>query len=170
MFAGQMACEALNWCLKRYIKEERPQRKCLQSRIETLQLTYSTRDERQGLRHAIVPCPVCHLLLRLADALLARTPSPHHLFDPFAHHLPPTTSPRHCRSRVCVCGCMEPNLSQLSHPSPGSSWMCSRKHIRSCVVHLCCNSSLYRLGRMGLRYMDCQCVQVQGPGLDRGPD
>ncbi|KAF1961252.1 DOLPP1 protein [Byssothecium circinans] len=24
MFAGQMACEALNWCLKRYIKEERP--------------------------------------------------------------------------------------------------------------------------------------------------
>ncbi|KAF2015329.1 DOLPP1 protein [Aaosphaeria arxii CBS 175.79] len=24
MFAGQMACEALNWCLKRLIKEERP--------------------------------------------------------------------------------------------------------------------------------------------------
>jgi dolichyldiphosphatase len=24
MFAGQMTCEALNWCLKRYIKEERP--------------------------------------------------------------------------------------------------------------------------------------------------
>ena len=27
MFAGQMACEACNWLLKRYIKEERPQRK-----------------------------------------------------------------------------------------------------------------------------------------------
>lgn len=27
MFAGQMACEALNWCLKRYIKEERPRGK-----------------------------------------------------------------------------------------------------------------------------------------------
>ncbi|KAK4990777.1 hypothetical protein LTR50_002313 [Elasticomyces elasticus] len=26
MFAGQMACEALNWMLKRYIKEERPRR------------------------------------------------------------------------------------------------------------------------------------------------
>jgi hypothetical protein len=24
MFAGQMACEAVNWVLKRYIKEERP--------------------------------------------------------------------------------------------------------------------------------------------------
>lgn len=24
MFAGQMGCEALNWILKRYIKEERP--------------------------------------------------------------------------------------------------------------------------------------------------
>ena len=30
MFAGQMACEALNWGLKRWIKEERPKRKyCL---------------------------------------------------------------------------------------------------------------------------------------------
>ena len=28
MFAGQMACEGLNWCLKRYIKEERPRRTC----------------------------------------------------------------------------------------------------------------------------------------------
>ena len=26
MFAGQMACEGLNWLLKRYIKEERPTR------------------------------------------------------------------------------------------------------------------------------------------------
>ncbi|KAJ9662710.1 hypothetical protein H2201_005994 [Coniosporium apollinis] len=26
MFTGQLACEALNWCLKRYIKEERPRR------------------------------------------------------------------------------------------------------------------------------------------------
>ena len=24
MFAGQMACEALNWVLKRHFKEERP--------------------------------------------------------------------------------------------------------------------------------------------------
>jgi hypothetical protein len=27
MFAGQMACEAFNWILKRYIKEERPRRR-----------------------------------------------------------------------------------------------------------------------------------------------
>lgn len=26
MFAGQMGCEALNWILKRYIREERPTR------------------------------------------------------------------------------------------------------------------------------------------------
>ena len=26
MFGGQMACEALNWGLKRYIKEDRPKR------------------------------------------------------------------------------------------------------------------------------------------------
>lgn len=27
LFVGQMACEALNWGLKRYIKEERPRRR-----------------------------------------------------------------------------------------------------------------------------------------------
>lgn len=27
MFAGQMGCEALNWCLKRWIREERPSRR-----------------------------------------------------------------------------------------------------------------------------------------------
>jgi dolichyldiphosphatase len=27
MFTGQMGCEALNWVLKRYIKEERPTRR-----------------------------------------------------------------------------------------------------------------------------------------------
>jgi dolichyldiphosphatase len=30
MFAGQMGCEGLNWILKRYIKEERPTRTCIQ--------------------------------------------------------------------------------------------------------------------------------------------
>lgn len=29
MFAGQMGCEALNWCLKRLIREERPSRRFL---------------------------------------------------------------------------------------------------------------------------------------------
>lgn len=28
MFAGQMGCEACNWLLKRYIREERPTRMC----------------------------------------------------------------------------------------------------------------------------------------------
>ena len=33
MFAGQMGCEAFNWLLKRYIKEERPTRRCFPSFI-----------------------------------------------------------------------------------------------------------------------------------------
>lgn len=32
MFAGQMGCEALNWILKRWIKEERPTRRLQYSR------------------------------------------------------------------------------------------------------------------------------------------
>ncbi len=38
MFAGQMACEALNFLLKRWIKEERP--KCTERRIPTLLLLH----------------------------------------------------------------------------------------------------------------------------------
>ena len=30
MFAGQMGCEAFNWCLKRWLKEERPSRTLFQ--------------------------------------------------------------------------------------------------------------------------------------------
>ena len=33
MFAGQMACEALNWILKRIIKEERPHSECAQHQV-----------------------------------------------------------------------------------------------------------------------------------------
>lgn len=40
MFTGQMACEALNWILKRWIKEERPRGK---RHLGTLTCTASTR-------------------------------------------------------------------------------------------------------------------------------
>ena len=39
MFAGQMACEAFNWLLKRYIQEERPSRRSQDS----VSISYTTR-------------------------------------------------------------------------------------------------------------------------------
>lgn len=35
MFAGQMGCEALNFVLKRIIKEERPKRMCFVHRFDS---------------------------------------------------------------------------------------------------------------------------------------
>jgi hypothetical protein len=42
MFGGQMGCEALNWILKRIIKEERPRRTS-----HTPLLYYNTKKERK---------------------------------------------------------------------------------------------------------------------------
>lgn len=39
MFAGQLACEALNWVLKRTIREERPHRKHSLP-LSSLEVTY----------------------------------------------------------------------------------------------------------------------------------
>ena len=39
MFAGQLACEALNWGLKRLIKEERPKRESTLDRLHLSSLT-----------------------------------------------------------------------------------------------------------------------------------
>lgn len=73
MFAGQLGCEAVNFVLKRIIKEERPRGEwirpqssmlCL-SKILTLLLL---RNVRQRLRHAVIPRPVYGLFCRLPDA------------------------------------------------------------------------------------------------------
>ena len=53
MFAGQMACEALNWGLKRWIKEERPKRTFLPSPDSCSRLRrHCAHVATQGHRHA----------------------------------------------------------------------------------------------------------------------
>lgn len=84
MFAGQMGCEALNWLLKRYIKEERPTRMwayfALPIYIELLKALDKVgreaneyisfyRNARKRLRHALLPRPIRGLLLDLLDPL-----------------------------------------------------------------------------------------------------
>ena len=63
MFAGQMACEALNWVLKRYIKEERPRGKSRKGHYSSVVLILD-RDAWKGLRNAFLTRPVRILLLR----------------------------------------------------------------------------------------------------------
>jgi hypothetical protein len=66
MFAGQLACEALNFALKRIIKEERP--KGMWARAggimpeTTLTTIGSDRNVWKRLRNAIIPRTVCRIL------------------------------------------------------------------------------------------------------------
>lgn len=68
MFAGQMACESLNWILKRWIKEDRPKRKS--AILRTLSASVDNRrNVWEGLWYAFITFAVCGLLLSVADSL-----------------------------------------------------------------------------------------------------
>lgn len=75
MFAGQMSCEALNFMLKRWIKEERPKR--TPADIQSFPPGHlglrKSRDVRQRLWHALVTFPIRHLLLRLPQPVPTST-------------------------------------------------------------------------------------------------
>ena len=80
MFAGQMACEAFNFLLKRVIREERPKRTCFGEPIEGGLGTklIQCRNEWEGLWHAFITRAIRDILLRLPDPLPplpTRTPS-----------------------------------------------------------------------------------------------
>lgn len=76
MFAGQMACEALNWLLKRTIREKRPHR------MPTYNLSYLDFSsnlfpcsfDRQRLRYALVTRSVRLVLRRFLDPVPPGTP------------------------------------------------------------------------------------------------
>jgi len=70
MFAGQLGCEAVNWVLKRLIKEARPTRECGSFlRASTPSANNGGRNARKGIRYAIFPCPICGLLFRIHNPL-----------------------------------------------------------------------------------------------------
>lgn len=82
------------------------------------------RNVRQRLWHAIIPCPIYHLLLHLPHPLpLVSTyfhllPLPCHIMLGSGYICPGTVSGR-------CGGCCQPYLSQLSHPKTSLGWMCS---------------------------------------------
>jgi len=70
MFAGQLGCEAVNWALKRLIKEARPTRACEHFPCDrTSSANYSGRNARKWIRYALFPCPICGLLFSIHNAL-----------------------------------------------------------------------------------------------------
>ena len=70
MFAGQLGCEAVNWALKRLIKEARPTRECGDFvRGRTPSADHGDRNARKGIRYAILPCPICGLFFSIHNPL-----------------------------------------------------------------------------------------------------
>jgi dolichyldiphosphatase len=112
MFAGQMACEALNWVLKRHFKEERPRGRSppLDSHENgQTQRRHANklRNARQGLRHAFLTRPVRGLLLRhpVTVPVVPSRPSPYR--DAYPVHLCRTPRAVAARYRLCSCCCRQ---------------------------------------------------------------
>jgi hypothetical protein len=150
MFAGQMACEALNWVLKRYIKEERPRGKSRKGHYSSVVLILD-RDAWKGLRNAFLTRPVRILLLRYlrpVSPLPTRSPPdgyPHALltgwpFPPF------TPSIGLCRS----CSCKQ-DIFELSYTKTSCGRMCCRSYLRPGLVRLHNISAESWLDRVGSR-------------------
>lgn len=59
MFVGQMGCEAFNFLLKRWIKEERPRRTCAEAKSSPFHFgLHRSRNVWERLWHALIPFAV----------------------------------------------------------------------------------------------------------------
>lgn len=149
MFAGQMGCEALNWVLKRYIKEERPRGKKFGHSSWNECMLMCCRNAWKGLRNALIACPIRHLLLRHASLLppLPTRPSPDR--DAYALDFLSTLRPLYCWPFLSSRCSIESHISELSHAKAGPRRMRSRRDICCSLVRFYHLSKTSRVGGMG---------------------
>ena len=125
MGAGQFGCEVLNFLLKRMIKEKRPPRMSFlynptirgrSLRIKGMKtlIQRTNRNERQRLRHALLPRAIHILLRNLPNPLPAPAAPPHRLLIPHTLHKPPTSPPLPRRAPFRPHRLLEPDLPFLS--------------------------------------------------------
>jgi hypothetical protein len=120
MFAGQMACEALNWMLKRTIREKRPHR------MPIYHLSFSTQSSNlfpfssdwQRLRYALVTRSIRLVLCRFHNHVPPVTAQPSRA--EYLDHPHPDFYSRKTRviclgHRRCRCCRPEQNIPQLPH-------------------------------------------------------
>jgi hypothetical protein len=135
MFAGQMACEALNWVLKRYIKEDRPRGMVVEKPIIESMLT-SIRNAWKRLRYAFIARAIRLLLLRHPHAvspLPARAASDRH---PHTLHLWWSLPPLARRFGMCGSRSRQPHISQLSYKQASYCRCSSWRRLCICLVWL----------------------------------
>jgi hypothetical protein len=168
MFAGQMACEALNWVLKRHFKEERPRGKQRLGSMHCRRRADKARNARQGLRYAFVTRPVCGFLLGYPDAVPAvssrSSPDRNTHAVQFRRPLRALTA---CPS-ICCSRRRQPHISQLPHSEASIRWLRLRCSVRPCVVCIHHISASSWLDRLGTRDMALQSVPSSGLSHSRG--
>jgi hypothetical protein len=128
MFAGQMACEAFNLLLKRWIKEERPKRMDFaphQWSPCVLRSLPAGRDVRKRLRYALLAFAIRRLLLDLPNPLPALTPRAYSFHDPFTNLIRRAIIALNCRLFVCCGSRRKSCLPQLPHSEASSGRICS---------------------------------------------
>lgn len=157
MFAGQMACEALNWVLKRYIKEERPRGKVGIGNYSSVVLILD-RNAWKGLRNALLTCPVRLLLLRHPrplSPLPTRPPPnghPHALLTAWSL---PSLAPSISLCRGCSC---KQDILELSYTKTSHCRMRCRSCLRSSLVRPHNIPAEIWLDRVGSRNLDLKDV------------
>ena len=84
MFAGQMACEMLNFGLKRYIREERPPRKWTARSMGWPVIDIEYRNVRERIWDAVFTCPIRYFLLLIALAFPSIAPCTQSINNPYS--------------------------------------------------------------------------------------
>jgi hypothetical protein len=132
MFAGQLGCEALNFALKRIIKEERPKRMYQENyllwNLGLIERLY--RNVWKRLWHAFLTRAIRLLLRRLHGPL----PPISTVFEP---RQPGTDFPSYSlsgNSTRCYCGGRQPYLPDLPYPPPSPRRLRCWGGVRSSLV------------------------------------
>jgi hypothetical protein len=174
MFAGQMACEALNWVLKRFIREDRPTQmmgkgygmpsshaQFVAFFAVYLGLWVVVRHDpwKTNESKTHVPTPMWQ---RVALALAA-------LGGAVAVAQSRMYVPNSILSHNLLLPLTIMQISQLPHTAPGLHWICSWYAMWCCMV--CGNFNWQTLwsDRLLARLRPCQMAQDARPSCERGP-
>lgn len=171
MFAGQMGCEALNFVLKRIIKEERPKRmwilipQCLYGPMAPSLMSRSgSRNVRQRLRHAVVSCAIRFLLRRL-HVVVSSLPTCS-FSTRFGRKTPLLPSIYAFSGTLLRCrhgGCQS-DLSELPYPEAGPGRLRCWNRVCAGLVSRDGDAPNAWLDRLGIRPAHSQALEDTGFG------
>ena len=120
------------------------------------------RNARQRLWHAILPCAIRLLLLRLPHSVPAAPPPTAPDRYPLAYYLCPAGCPLCTRSLLGRSCCNKPYLPELPYTEAGPSRVCSRRRFRRGMVWVYKCPEKLGVVRMGVRFSTGKMAESEG--------